>query len=82
MQLIEKQKFMEATKYFKNLLDDICEYFDYRYEGIPLVHEIYTNRAACETKLKNYSEAINLLNTTYSWQKICEGSRSRNLQRT
>jgi hypothetical protein len=50
-----------------------------KYEGIPLVHEINRNKAACETKLQNYDEALGLLNSTVEWQRVCEGVKSPGL---
>ena len=43
------------------------------------MHEIHRNRALCETKLNNFSEALNLLDSTKSWQLICEGNKSPGL---
>lgn len=43
------------------------------------MHEICRNRAACETKLNNFNEALNLLDSTKSWQKVCEGNKSPGL---
>jgi hypothetical protein len=38
-----------------------------------LVHEIYRNLGLSETKNNNYDGALNLLNSTKSWSKSCEG---------
>lgn len=43
------------------------------------MHEIYRNRAAAEMKTENYDEALNILDSTKSWQKICEGNKSPGL---
>jgi hypothetical protein len=43
------------------------------------VHEIYRNLAACETKLKNFTEALSLLGSAKDWQKGCEGNKSPTL---
>lgn len=79
MQLINRGKFKEASKLYKSLSREINVYYNYKFEGIPLVHEINRNRAACETKLSNYSEALSLLDSTKGWQKICEGNKSPGL---
>ncbi len=49
-------------------------HYDYKYEGIPLVHDIFRNIASCESKMKNYSEALSLLDSAKGWQKVCEGN--------
>lgn len=58
---------------------DAAEFYDYKYEGIPLVHEIMKNMATCKTKLNQFAEALSLLDSTKAWQKGCEGNRSPNL---
>ena len=35
--------------------------------------------ATCKTKLNQYKEALGLLDSTKSWQRGCEGSKSPNL---
>lgn len=76
---MNKGDYKEASRRYKVLKNELNEYYDYKFEGIPLAHEIQRNRAACETKLQNYTEALNLLESTKSWQKVCEGNRSPGL---
>lgn len=76
---MNRQKYREASQLFKQLTKDAAIHYDYKYEGIPLVHDIFRNRAACETKLRNYQEALSLLDSTKDWQKVCEGSKSPGL---
>lgn len=54
LSLMKKEKFREANKYFKSLRGEITGYYDYKVEGIPLVHEIYRNLALTETRLNNH----------------------------
>ena len=58
---------------------EAAEYYDFKYEGIPLVHQIMNNYASCKTKLNQFSQALSLLDSTKMWQKGCEGSRSPSL---
>lgn len=70
---MRKEKFKESKKFYRELKGELYEYYDYKMEGIPLVHEIYRNLALSETKLNNHEEALNLLNSTKSWQQSSEG---------
>lgn len=79
MELMNRGKYKEANKLYKQLITEAAIHYDYKYEGIPLVHDIFRNRAACETKLNNFQEALSLLDSTKSWQKVCEGSKSPGL---
>ena len=79
IELMKKGKYRDASKMYKQLIQDAAKFYDYKYEGIPLVHDIFRNRAECEKNLNNFQEALGLLDSTKSWQKVCEGSRSANL---
>lgn len=79
IELMKKGKYRDANKLYKQLIQDAAKFYDYKYEGIPLVHDIFRNRAECEKNLNNFQEALGLLDSTKSWQKVCEGSRSANL---
>ena len=72
--LMKRGKFKEANKKFKSLQAQTAIYYDYKFEGIPLVHEIFRNMALCQSKMNNHTEALNMLSTTKGWQKICEGT--------
>lgn len=61
---MNKGEYKKASVLYKKLISDMREFYDFKYEGIPLVHEILRNKAACETKLLNYEDALNLLNST------------------
>ena len=54
MELMNRGKHKEAHKLYKQLIGDVAKHYDYKFEGIPLVHDIFRNRAACETKLNNF----------------------------
>jgi hypothetical protein len=56
--------FKEALKKYKNLKSEATVHYQYRFEGIPVVHDIFRNMATCEAKLNNHEEALNLLNST------------------
>lgn len=73
LQWMKQGKFREALKKYKNLQAEATVYYQYRFEGIPLVHDIFRNMATCEAKLNNHKEALNLLNSTKEWQLVCEG---------
>jgi predicted RND superfamily exporter protein len=76
---MNKGKIKDAQKELKTILEDAANFYEYRYEGIPLVHEVMKNLASCKTKLNQFSEALSLLDSTKDWQKVCEGSRSPSL---
>lgn len=40
-------KYKEALKKFKNLQGESSLHFNYRFEGIPIVHDIFRNMATC-----------------------------------
>lgn len=73
LQWMKQGKFREALKKYKNLQAEATVFYQYRFEGIPLVHDIFRNMATCEAKLNNHKEALNLLNSTKEWQLVCEG---------
>lgn len=77
--MMNKGKTKEAHKIFDDLLQKVTLHYSYKHEGIPLVHDIYRNMANCKSRLNQFKDALNLLNSTKSWQKGCEGSRSPNL---
>jgi hypothetical protein len=51
---MKQNKFKEALKKFKTLQSDSSIYYGYRFEGIPIVHDIFRNMATCEAKLNNH----------------------------
>ncbi len=36
-------------------MSEAAEHYDFKYEGIPLVHDILNNMATCKTKLNQFS---------------------------
>lgn len=73
MGLMRQNKFKEALKKFKNMQAETSVHYGYRFEGIPIVHDVFRNMATCEAKLNNLKESLNLLNSTKMWQLVCEG---------
>ena len=69
--LMNEGKYKEANKKFNEIIPEMTKYYNYKYEGIPLVHDMFRNKATCESKMKNYAEALNLLRSTKGWQKVC-----------
>lgn len=69
--LMNEGKYEEANAQFREIMPKLSVFYDYKYEGIPLVHDIFRNTASCESKMKNYSEALNLLDSAKGWQKVC-----------
>jgi hypothetical protein len=54
LNLMKQNKHREALKKYKNLQNETSIFYNYRFEGIPLVHDIFRNMAACESKLNNH----------------------------
>lgn len=52
--LFKQQRFKEALRKFKTLQTDAATHYDQRFEGIPLVHDIFRSMADCENQLQNY----------------------------
>lgn len=53
MGLMKQNKFKQALKKFKNMQAETSVHYGYRFEGIPIVHDIFRNMATCEAKLNN-----------------------------
>lgn len=51
---MEAENFKKALKILRLLIAKLTKYYDYKYEGIPLVHDLFRNVAVCESKLSNY----------------------------
>ena len=66
----------KAATLIKNLLQDIEKAYSFNFEGKPLVHDIYRSMAACQSKMGLHKDALETLNTTLSWQLVCEGKTS------
>jgi tetratricopeptide (TPR) repeat protein len=73
LQWMKQGRYKEALKKYRNLQTETTMHYQYRFEGIPVVHDIFRNMATCESKLNNHKEALNLLNSTKDWQLVCEG---------
>ena len=68
---MKKDQYRQANKLYKKLRGEVSDYYNLKSEGIPLVHEIYRNLALSETKINNFEQALNLLNSSKSWQQSC-----------
>ncbi len=47
LSLIKRGKYAEALKKYKNLQSETAKFYDYKFEGISLVHDIFRNMAIC-----------------------------------
>jgi|LakMenEpi03Aug12_release.lakeMendotaPanAssembly.Ray.scaffolds.fasta_scaffold659609_3 hypothetical protein len=54
LSLMKQDKIKEAVKKFRNLQVESSQYYNHRFEGIPIVHDIFRNMATCEAKLNNH----------------------------
>ena len=53
--LMRRGKLKEANRKFKTLQAETASYYDYKFEGIPLVHDIFRNMALCQSKMNNHT---------------------------
>ena len=61
LQLMKLGKYKQALKKYRNLQAQATKFYQFRFEGVPVVHDLFRNMATCETKLNNHKEALNLL---------------------
>ena len=54
LSLVKQNRCKEALKKFKTLQNEAAQHYNHRFEGIPVVHDIFRGMANCESMLHNY----------------------------